>query len=132
MGGTRELHTLAASAHRIAQLQQIYLEAVPSDVAKASQVTWSRGRELVVTAGNGAVASKLRQVSPRVLDRFRQRGFEFNSMRIQVQVGATAYPAMTKRHKPLSPSALSALEGAIATTSDALLKTALERLAKKK
>ena len=131
MGSTRELNAFAASAHRIAQLQQIYLEAVPTELAKLSQVMWSRGGVLVVNAGNAAVASKLRHVSPRVLDRFRQRGFEFNSLRIQVQVAGGPSTAFTDRRKSLSSGALSALEKAIATTPDSPLKTALEQLARK-
>ena len=131
MGGARELDSLAASAQRIAQLQQIYLEAVPPELAKTSQVSWSREGVLVVTAGNGAVASKLRQVTPRVLDRFRQRGFEFNSMRIRVQVAAGVRTGAYRTSKPLSAQALSALEKAIDTAPESPLKAALERLAKR-
>jgi len=109
------------------------LDAVPSELAESSQIGWSRAGVLIVTARNGAVASKLRQVTPRVLDRFRERGFEFNSMRIRVQVGsAPSATAPVPKRKHLSPQAIAALDAALAATPESPLKAALARLARRR
>jgi hypothetical protein len=129
LGAARELNTLAESARRIAQLQRIYLEVAPPELAGSSRVSWSGAGVLTITAGNGAVASKLRQVTPRMLDHFRERGFEFNSMRIRVQVGNEPARNPQALGKRLSPRAVSALEEALAATPESPLKHALHRLA---
>jgi len=132
LGDTRELSSLAASAQHIAQLQRIYVEAVPPELSKSSHVSWARAGILTVVAGNGAVASKLKQVLPRVINRFRQRGFEFNSMRIEVQVTSASPPGRLNSPKQLSNRAIYAIEAALAKTPESPLKAALKRLAERR
>ncbi|RPI48027.1 MAG: DUF721 domain-containing protein [Betaproteobacteria bacterium] len=132
LGDTRELTSLAASAHQLAQLQRIYLEAVPPELSKSSHVSLARAGVVTVVAGNGAVASKLRQVIPRVIDRFHQRGFEFNSMRIEVQVAPASLSRPARSPKRLSANAISAIEAALAKTPESPLKAALKRLARRR
>jgi hypothetical protein len=130
LGDTREFESVAASARRVAQLQRIYLEAIPPTLTKSSRVSWARAGVLIVTASNGAVGSILRQVTPRVLDRFRQCGFEFNSMRIQVQVGEGLLRPPNRAGKALSPRAIAAIEKKLADVSESPLKAALRHLAR--
>jgi hypothetical protein len=77
------LTALAALARCTAELQRVYLEAVPAELSKSSRVGWARAGVLSVAARNGAVAAKLRQLAPRILHRFRQQGHEFNAMRVK-------------------------------------------------
>ncbi|MCC6535101.1 MAG: DUF721 domain-containing protein [Burkholderiales bacterium] len=127
-----ELGKLGAAAQRVEQLQRIYVEAVPAELSRLSHVGWARAGVLSITASNGAVAAKLRQVTPRVLDRMRRRGFEFNSMRIEVQVARTPSAGSAAITKPLSSQALSAIDAALGTLAESPLKQALARLARRR
>lgn len=132
LGADDALGTLAAAARRVQQLQRIYLDTVPAALSRTSRVGWARGGVVSVIAGNGAVAAKLRQMAPRILDGFRQHGFEFNSMRIEVQVGRPLRPSAYRRDKPLSKNALSAIDRALGSLADSPLKSALAKLARRR
>jgi hypothetical protein len=132
---SRELGSLAAVSRRIAQLQRAYfayLEAVSPQLARSSRVGWARGDVVSVVADNGAVAAKLRQLTPRVLHHLRQSGFEFNSMRIGVQVERALDRRPRHGYKPLSDNALSSVERALEKVADSPLKAALARLARRR
>lgn len=131
LGADDALGTLAAASRRVDQLQRIYLEAVPAAFSRASRIGWTRGGVVSVIASNGAVAAKLRQMTPRILERFRRHGLEFNSMRIDVQVDAAAERPPRARSKGLSPRALSAVEDALRSVEPSPLHDALARLARR-
>ena len=130
LGATPELNGLAALSQRVAHLQQIFSEAVPTELSKFSRVSSVRAGTVIVVADNGAIAAKLRQVAPRVLDRLRQRGFELRSIRVEVQVARALRQAPGNPPKRLSRKALSAIDEALAATQESPLRTALERLAR--
>lgn len=132
LGETGELGSIAEVSRRVARLQRIYLEAVPPELAESSRVGWARGDILSVIADNGATATKLRQIPSRVLRHLRQSGYEFNSMRIEVQVGRPQRPVAYRRDKPLSHQALSAIDQALVQVPDSPLKAALARLARRR
>jgi hypothetical protein len=124
------LLALAAVARRTAELQRLYVEAVPAELSKASRVGWARAGELFIAAGNGAVAAKLRQIAPRLLSRFRQQGHEFKTMRIEVQVAVSRPAAPQASPKTLSEAAFAALRRAANEQPESALKAALTRLAR--
>ena len=132
LGATDELGSIAVASRRVAQMQRVYLEAVPRDLSNSSRIGWARGAVLTVCADNGAVAAKLRQLGPRILNRLRQSGFEFNAMRIDVQVGNSARSTLYSPHKSLSKNALSAIENTLTRIEDSPLKNALTRLARRR
>ena len=123
---------LAVASRRLEQLQRIYLETVPAALCQASRVGWARGGVATIVASNGAVAAKLRQMAPRILDGFKRHGLEFNSMRIEVQVGAAAEQPGAKGAVRLSPAASSAVENALRTVPPSPLRDALQRLARRR
>jgi len=122
------LTALAAAARRSVELQRVYLQAVPADLSKASHVCWARADLLSMAAGNGAIAAKLRQLAPRILERFRQQGFEFNAMRVEVQVGLNQRTLPQMECKPLSEKALQSIRDAARELPESPLKSALVRL----
>jgi hypothetical protein len=132
LDSANELGSIAVASRRVAQMQRVYLEVVPRDLSNSSRIGWARGAVLTVCADNGAVAAKLRQLGPRILKQLRQSGFEFNSMRIDVQVAQNAYSTPYSPHKPLSKNALSAIENTLDRINDSPLKTALARLARRR
>jgi len=126
------LQDLAEVSRYIERLQRVYREAVPAELCKSSRISWARAGVVSVTAGNGAVAAKLRQLAPRGLNQLRQRGFEFNSMRIEVQVAPASLSRPARSPKRLSANAISAIEAALAKTPESPLKAALKRLARRR
>ena len=123
------LTSLAAVARRTAELQRLYLETVPAELRHASRVGWTRKDVLYVAAANGAMAAKLRQLAPRILDRFRREGLEFNSMRVEVQVGYSLRRQARPGRRPLSAKGLASVCRVADGLPDSPLKAALRRLA---
>jgi hypothetical protein len=132
LGADGALGNLAAASRRLEQLQRIYLETVPAALCRASRVGWARGGVATVVASNGAVAAKLRQMTPRIIDGFKRHGLEFNSMRIEVQVDAAAEQTGAKGARRLSSAASSALDNALLTVPPSPLRDALQRLARRR
>jgi hypothetical protein len=125
------LRNLAAASRRVEQLQRIYLEAVPDHLSRASRVGWERAGVVSIVAGNGAVAAKLRQLAPRLLESFRRHGLQCNSMRIEVQVDAAAGRPPVEPAKPLSPRAAETLRAAARELPPSPLRTTLDRLSRR-
>ena len=121
------LTALAAVARRTSELQRVYLVAVPAELSEASRVGWARAGVLSIAAGNGAVAAKLRQLAPRILDCFRQHGHEFNAIRVEVQVSMSLGGIQESGTKPLSQKALASIRRAAQSVSESPLKAALAR-----
>jgi hypothetical protein len=132
LGDSGELGTIAEAARRVARLQRLYLEAVPRELVESSRIGWARGDVLSITADNGAAAAKLRQIPARILHHMRQTGFEFSSMRIEIQVGRPFRLGAYRHTKPLSSHALSAIDRTLAEISDSPLKAALAMLSRRR
>jgi len=123
------LTALARHARRLIDLQQLLLEATPSELAAASRVTDLKAGTLVVLADNAAVAAKLRQLAPRLLKHVQKQQLEVTGIRVDVQVKTHKIKAedeVTKR--PLPPEAIQELEGLAETLAPSPLKNALDRL----
>jgi hypothetical protein len=132
LGAESALGDLAAASRRVERLQRIYLEAVPAVLSRMSRVGWARAGVVSVIASNGAVAAKLRQMTPRILEGFRRHGLKFNSMRIEVQVDAGQPAPAARGAKRLSPEALRSLEESLRTLPESPLRAALARLARRR
>ena len=126
------LGALAEASRRVRHLQRIYLETVPAALSHASRVGWARAGVVTVIASNGAVAAKLRQLTPRILEGFRRHGEQCNSMRIEVQVEPGPAAGVAGRKKSLSPAALEAIEQAVQSLPESELRSALARLARRR
>jgi len=123
------LKALAQQAQRLRDLQQFFLESTSSALAAASRVASLKAGTLLILADNAAVAAKLRQLAPRLLLQFKERGVEVTGIRVDVQVKPHKIKAedeFTKRSLP--PDAIkefSALSDALPASP---LKSALRRL----
>jgi hypothetical protein len=124
------LASLTAVARRTADLQHLYMEAVPAELRSVSRVGWARPGVLTIAAANGAVAAKLRQLAPRILGRFRREGFEFNAMHVEVQVGYGQRRQGGEPKPPLSAEAQASICRVADGLPDSPLKSALARLAR--
>jgi hypothetical protein len=128
-----ELRALSGKARRLAELQQVLLEAVPSSLIHATRIKTLRAGTLVVLAGNAAVAAKLRQLAPRLLRHVQERENQVTGIQVEVQVAMQqSFSAQTGSGRDLSLTALRSLEGLAGTLKESPLKGALDRLVQRR
>lgn len=127
--GTEGAGKVLAHARLLVKLAGLYQEIVPAHLGEASCVANYKSRVVVIHASNGAVATKLRQLAPTLVDKLSKRGLECTSVLVKVQARPehAAIPAPTQ--KPLSArtsQGLAALRDSLPASSG--LRTAVEGL----
>ena len=121
---------LSSHAARLMKLQRAYEKAVPPALARHGRVANLKLGVLVIHAENGAVATKIRQVAPRLTDVLKRIAAEVSEIQVKVQpldglpgvVPAPAAPALEEKVK----DGLGRLASALPAESP--LRRALERL----
>jgi hypothetical protein len=104
----RELEATLVRVDRLAALQRIYAGTVPRDLADKSQVACERTGTVVVVAETSAIAHKLKQLAPRVVEKFVKFAPEVTSIQVEVQVAPTS--DLDPRARPvIGPTGLSSL-----------------------
>jgi hypothetical protein len=131
-----EAHVARLTAHagRLLQLQRQLELALPRQLAKVARVANYRLGKVVIHAANGAVAAKVRQIVPGLIDKYRQNGAEVNEIDVKVQP-ISPTPVRKQEQSPvlIGERAKQGLTNlAQKLPSDAPLRLALERLAAKK
>lgn len=127
-----ELRALSDQARRLAEVQQVLLEAVPSSLVNATRVKQIRAGTLLVLAENPAVAAKLRQLAPRLLLHVQKRKIQVTGIQVEVQVAMPHIGPEARSGRDLSRTAVSELEGLADTLRESPLKSALERLVRRR
>lgn len=98
-----ELQTFSRKAQRLAELQRVFLESAPPSLAAASRVKNHRAGTLFLLADNAAVATKLKQLVPRLLVNLQKRVPEITGIRVEVQVKESPVtPRKSVRKRPLT------------------------------
>lgn len=124
------LRALARAARGILQLQQVYAQVAPASLAHACHVKLLREGTLFLAAENGAIAAKLKQLTPRLLAAYQKSGFEVTSIHYEVQVSESAHRVTSNSNlRKLSIESIEKLENFAAGLEDAPLKQALSSLA---
>jgi hypothetical protein len=129
----KNLARLSAHAGRLLKLQRIFERAAPAALAQHGRVANMKLGKVVIHAANSAVAAKLRQLTPRLTETFRQSGVDVNEIQVKVQPGA----AQDSSEKPTSHAAIGikAKQGLTSLAEnlpqDSPLRAALERLAER-
>ena len=129
-GASQELRQLSLKAEQLLALQRHYEQIAPPSLMRASRALQFEQQTLTLAANNSAMAAKLRQLAPDMIQLFQKRGCEVT--RIQVRVQVTLPPAV----RAFTPASLSAtgqkrLNELAVGLPDSPLKNALQRLAKK-
>jgi hypothetical protein len=125
---------LTAHAGRLLDLQRQLEVALPKQLAKVARVANYRLGKVVIHAANGAVAVKVRQIVPGLVESYRQNGAEVNEIDVKVQPIQTIKPVRVDT-KPtvLGEKTKQGLTNfARSLPDDAPLRRALERLVAKK
>jgi hypothetical protein len=129
-GTSRELQRLAHEARLLQALQQLYRQLVPATLGQGSHVLQLAQQILLVAADNSAVAAKLRQLAPDLVQQMQNNGYEITGIRVRVQVAAPALAAPTPVE--LSASGQQQLLNLAEELPESSLRNALQRLAGKR
>jgi hypothetical protein len=113
------------------ELQALYFGSAPRELAQASRIRNFQRGTLVIAADNAAIATKLRQMAPRLLNTMRKTEAEITGIKIEVQVkGAARERVALSRKTALTRDAVEKFEALAKQVADANLKTALAKLAR--
>ena len=117
-----------AHARLLQKLSRRFEAVAPGGLRQASRVANYKSGKIVIHADNGAVATKIRQMSQRLCDELSKRGVECNVMEVKVQPRQIAYQSMSSTPKPLSARACGAIHATAANLPAGPLRAALETL----
>lgn len=127
------LARLSAHAGRLVKLQRVFERIAPSYLAASSRVANFKLGKVVIHADSGAVAAKLRQMLPGLLDKFSIEGAEVTEIMVKVQPNHVAAQQNSRVRAPALASSAKAdlrrLAGEL--PADSPLKAALERLVRR-
>lgn len=125
-----ELQGLTRQVKRLSALQGTLAEALPANLAASVALAVAETGELLLYADNGAVATKLKHLAPRILIFLQQRGVEVTGIRVQVQAGIRHNP-LPQKQILLSPEGRKAIQDLAKRIESSPLKSALEQLSRR-
>jgi len=130
LGENPELEPLRQRLARVTGLQRAYLSFAPEQLAKSSRVCALEGTVIVIVAANGPVATVLKQLAPRLLEKLKSStksmlGEELTGIRVEVQA---ARPAPARPASPRSAMPRERFAEWAAGMQESVLKETLERL----
>lgn len=121
---------LSAHAEQLIRLQGLYENALPAALAHGGRVANLKRGKVVIHAASSAVAAKIRQLTPRLADVFRQSGVDVSEIQVKVQPEAAFHPPQKQHVASMlgitAKQALTSLRSRL--PEDSPLKSALERL----
>ncbi len=122
-----ELHQLCTHAYRLQQLRTALQKAVPSSLAPACIVSSLQQGVLTVHTENGAVALKLKQMAPRLLQSMQEIDSSIISLRIIVQI-RDRNQTRTRNKPRISPGGFNILSEFAENLQDPALKSAVRQI----
>lgn len=130
LSNTAGLSALTRASQRISALQRLYTVCAPPELTQASRVINEHDGMLVIAADNGAVAAKLRQITPRLLKNLQKQSAEVTGIRVQIQVNNPAQAKSAGGKKNSLPiDLIEYFEGLSRQVKNPELRSALERFA---
>jgi hypothetical protein len=130
--GSEELKALSSRTRRLRELQTLYLRSAPRELADSSRVKSYRTGTLCISADNGAVAAKLKQLAPTLLSSIRKNDAEITAIRIEVQVGRSLSAETRRAKKDVPDQALREFEELAERVDGTGLKLALANLIRRR
>jgi hypothetical protein len=131
VGRDASLARMQDHADRLARLQRVLAPALPAQCADACHVANLEDDMLTVSARGSAVAVRIKQMVPSLLEHFARAGYSLQGIRVKV---ALPEPALERRSPParvLSNAACAQISAFAATLpADAPLRASLETLAR--
>ena len=117
-----------AHARLLLKLSRHFEAIAPIGLRHAAHVANFKSGKIVIHADNGAVATKIRQMSQRFCDELSKRGAECTGIEVKVQPREIALQSTTSTQKPLSAKACGVLRSTSENLPKGPLRDALDRL----
>ncbi|CAG0980803.1 hypothetical protein RHDC4_01870 [Rhodocyclaceae bacterium] len=127
------LARVSGHAARLLRLQRIFEASAPRPLVRSARVANLKLGRLIIHADSGAVAAKLRQITPTLVDVFKKESAEVTGIEVKVQprTARTAAPPAPD-HGPLGDHAKQGLTSlADRLPEDSPLRQALRHLLKR-
>lgn len=133
LNSTDGLAHVAAHAGRLVKLQRVFEEIAPPYLAESSRVANFKLGKTIIHADNGAVAAKLKQLLPSLVDEFCKKGAEVTEIQVKVQPRyAAPQQKPPRKAAPVGAGAKADLNRlAQELPAGSRLKEAVERLVKR-
>ena len=125
LNANSELRPLLSKARTLSTLEQHFSAIAPAFLAAATRVSDLGEGRLTLIAQSPAVAAKLRQMAPDLVQSLRQRGCAVEELKIRVEISPRA---SSPQPRVLGPHALDALQTLENDLEESPLKQALLRL----
>lgn len=119
---------LLGHARLLLKLSRRFEAIAPAGLRHAAHVANYKSGKIVIHADNGAVASKIRQMSQRLCGELSKGGAECIDMEVKVQPRLIPFQSMPSTEKPLSAKACGALQTATEKLPKGPLRDALDNL----
>ena len=117
-----------AHARLLLKLSRHFEAIAPVGLRHAAHVANFKSGKIVIHADNGAVATKIRQMSQRFCDELSKRGAECTGIEVKVQPQEISLQSRTSTQKPLSAKACGVLRSTSENLPKGPLRDALDRL----
>jgi len=130
IASSQELRQISGKVQELRSFQLQYEKIAPPSLLRASSVLHIEHNVLTLAANNGAVATKLRQMTPELVRQLQLHGCEVTGIQVRVQV---TLPPVSQATSPsfLSSEGKKHLTDLATSLADSPLKSALQRLAEK-
>jgi len=107
------------------------MQVIPASLQRSCRVAYLNQETLTVDADNGAIAAKLKQMTPELVVQLREMGAEVTAIQVQVQVSPPIAQPLS-HSRSLSSSGKSLINNFAEQLADSPLKEALKRLTHQK
>ena len=121
---------LMPQARRLIELRRILATVLPQSLARRSSIANIKQGKVIVFAANGAVAAKLRLMSPALLEQLSKRGIEVTGLEVRVQPPAPT-PQVFEKSSEISDEAIFRLRELCGQLPDSKLKNVIGQLARR-
>jgi hypothetical protein len=122
------LGLLVAHARVLNRLDQILTSVLDPNLSCHCQVAEFKNRSLILACSNATFATRIRMISPQLLDSFREEG-DVGIERIDIRIAPVNRPQPEVRKKrTLSPAAIKALGRFASDSGDAEIQAIFDKI----
>ena len=132
LGKETEHQDLFLKIDKLNKIQQSLFAILPSHLTEHCAIGLPNNGKLTIFAKNGSIATKLKQISPSLLQKIQNAGWEITSIQIATQAHyqANDIDQFNQKRRHLGKSGIASLTQLAATLPASALKTAIESLLK--
>ncbi len=132
LGKEPEHKDLFLKIDKLNKIQQSSLTIIPSHLAKHCTIGLPNNGKLTIFAQNGAIATKLKQIAPSMLQKIKNLGWEITSIQIATQAHSQArnMDNFNPKKRHLGQKGVASLTELAGSLTESPLKTAIESLLK--